>query len=753
MKAPLACRARRFPTPLVAMFIALALGASLISPVLAAAAEQPRPRVGLVLSGGGARGAAHVGVLKVLDELRIPIDAIAGTSMGAVVGGLYASGMPIADIEKLLRSVNWEDAFKDRPPREELGFRRKQDDREFLVRYALGVTDKGFVLPRGLVQGQKLEQVLRGASLPVAAIQSFDRLPIPFRAVATDLESGEPVVLDSGDLVTAMRASMSAPGVFAPVERDGKLLVDGGITENLPVEVARAMKVDVLIVVDVSFPLYAADELTSPIEITNQAFAILIRARTREQRALLGPNDIVIEPPLGRFTSADFTRVPQAVGAGEVGAREETVSLQKLALSPDAYVSYLATRNPRDASLPTVEFVRADPSSMAYDALVKATMGSLIGKPMDADLVRRRLSSLYALDRFESIDYNLIEENGRAGLELDLKRKSWGPNYVRFGLNLEDNFEGISRYNAAVRLIATELNPLGAEWLTDVQIGDNPKFFTELYQPLSLASRYFIAPSIDFEARSVFQLGGGQGRDLLAEYRVRSLQGGLDVGREISNWGEVRLGIRRGTGRSRVLIGDPTLPADQFDRGGYFARFSYDKLDSIFFPRHGQQFEFEWRGERESIGSDENLNAFETSWLVARSFDRHTLIFWLEGGTTANAEQTRPENFYSLGGFLRLSGLPPGYLAGPNYGIGRLIYQRRVGRGGTGVLDFPAYAGLSFEAGNTWLDSSDASFGDLRKNFSVFFGIDSPLGPVYLATGYDAEESEKAFYLFLGRTF
>jgi NTE family protein len=752
MKAHPACRARRFPASLFAMIIALVLGASSISPVPAIAAEQARPRVGLVLSGGGARGAAHVGVLKVLDEMRIPIDAIAGTSMGAVVGGLYASGMPMEDIEKLLRSVNWEDAFKDRPPREELGFRRKQDDREFLVRYALGVTDKGFVLPRGLVQGQKLEQVLRGASLPVAAVQSFDRLPIPFRAVATDLETGEAVVMDSGDLVTAMRASMSAPGVFAPVQRDGKLLVDGGITENLPVEIARAMNVDVLIVVDVSFPLYASEELTSPIEITNQAFAILIRGRTRQQRALLGPNDIVIEPPLGRFPSADFTRVPQALGAGERGARDQTASLQRLALSPDAYVRYLATRNPRDASLPTIEFVRADPRSMEYDPLVKATMSNLIGQPMDADRVRNRLSSLYALDRFESIDYNLVEEGGRAGLELDLRRKSWGPNYVRFGLNLEDNFEGTSRYNAALRFIATELNPLGAEWLTDIQIGDNPKLFTELYQPLSLASRYFIAPSIDFEERSVFQLGGDR-QDLLAEYRVRTLQGGLDVGREISNWGEVRFGMRRGTGRSRVLIGDPTLPIAEFDRGGYFARFSYDRLDSIFFPRHGQQFEFQWRGERENTGSEENLNAFETSWLVARSFDRHTFIFWLEGGTTRDAEVARPENFYSLGGFLNLSGLPPGYLAGPHYGIGRLIYQRRVGRGGAGVLDFPAYAGLSFEAGNTWLDSSDVGLGDLRKNFSVFFGVDSPLGPVYLATGYDAEEHEKAFYLFLGRTF
>ncbi len=248
------------------------------------AAEQARPRIGLVLSGGGARGAAHVGVLKVLDEMQIPIDAVAGTSMGAVVGGLYSSGMTGAEIEQLLRSVNWRDAFRDRPPRAELGYRRKQDDRNFLVRYSLGLRGDGVVLPRGLVQGQKLEQVLRNATLPVAAVRTFDRLPIPFRAIATDLESGQAVCMESGDLVTAMRSSLSAPGVFEPAQRDGRLLVDGGLVDNLPIEIARSMNVDRLIVVDVSFPLFARDELDSPLDVTNQAFAIMIRARTLEQR-------------------------------------------------------------------------------------------------------------------------------------------------------------------------------------------------------------------------------------------------------------------------------------------------------------------------------------------------------------------------------------------------------------------------------------------------------------------------------------
>ncbi|HTJ16033.1 MAG TPA: patatin-like phospholipase family protein [Steroidobacteraceae bacterium] len=712
------------------------------------AAEGERPRVGLVLSGGGARGAAHVGVLKVLDEMHVPVDAIAGTSMGAVVGGLYASGMSGAEIETLIRSVNWQDAFRDRPPREELGFRRKQDERNFLVRFALGVKDTGFVLPPGLVQGQKLEQVLRNAALPVAEIQRFDRLPIPFRAIATDLETGQPVVMDSGDLVTAMRASMSAPGVFSPAQRDGRMLVDGGLVDNLPIDTARAMGVDVLIVVDVSFPLYQRAELTSPLEVTNQAFAILIRSRTLEEREKLRPTDIVLDPALGRFTSADFSRVPEALRAGEESARGSAATLAKLSLSDADYRDYLAKRSTRSTELPLIEFVRADSASAQYDPLIQETMKDLVGRQLDKELVRSKLSSLYALDRFETIDYSLVDDDaGRAGLQLDLRRKSWGPNYVRMGLNLEDDFEGNSRYNAAVRFIATELNALGGEWLTDIQIGENPKFFTEFYQPLSLASRYFIAPQFDFEERSVFEL---RNNDRVAEYRVREVSGGVDFGREISNWGEIRFGVHRGTGHRRVLIGDPSLPATEFDRGGYFTRFSYDKLDSIFFPRHGQQFDIEWSAQRENIGADSDFDIVRTSWLIARSFDRHTFIFWTDEGTTVDALAT-PENSFTLGGFLNLSGLTPGFLSGPHYAIGRLIYYRRVGRGGSGVLDLPAYAGVSVEAGNTWLDRKDM-FSDMRLNGSVWFGLDTPLGPVYLAVGAD-EGGDKAFYLFLGRTF
>src|SRR6202047_2210668 len=280
-----------------------------------------RPRICLVLSGGGARGMAHIGVLKILEELKVPIDCIAGTSMGAVVGGLYASGMTAAQIEATMRSLDWQEAFRDAPPRRDLAFRRKQDDRNFLVRLPLGLKHGRVLLPKGLIQGQKLQETLRQLTLPFSNSTDFDLLPTPFRAVATDLLTGNAVLMDKGDLAIAMRASISAPGVFAPVETQGRVLVDGGLAENLPVDVARQMHADILIVSDVSFPLQSRSALDSALSISNQMLAILVRKDADRQRATLGPSDLLVEPVLGPASSTDFTAANSTIAAGENAAR------------------------------------------------------------------------------------------------------------------------------------------------------------------------------------------------------------------------------------------------------------------------------------------------------------------------------------------------------------------------------------------------------------------------------------------------
>jgi NTE family protein len=710
-----------------------------------------RPRIGLVLSGGGARGAAHIGVLKVLDELRVPIDAIAGTSMGAVVGGLYATGFSAQDIERIVSTLDWQDAFKDSPPRAELTFRRKQEDQNFLVKFPLGLRSGNFLLPKGLIQGQKLNQTLRKLTLPVARITDFDQLPTPFRAVATDLETGEAVVMHDGDLTSALRASLSAPGVFSPVEREGRLLVDGGLSENLPIDVAREMGVDVLIVVDVGFPLLDRTKLNSAPVISNQMLAILMRRDSDRQRATLSPRDVIIDPPLADASSFDFGIVMRAVSKGEEAARAAAQKLSAYSLSPDEYSIYSVRREDVRGGTPTVDFVRVEAGSERYTEALTKLFDDVVGKPVDADELGKRVTGYYGRGNLEALDYALVkDEQDRYGLALTARRNSWGPNYVRFGLNLQDDFEGNSSYNAAARFVLSEITQPGGEWVWDLQVGETSRFATEVYLPFTQGGPYFMLPHATVEARNVSVLDEEQ--QAVAEYRVRSFGYGLDFGREFGNWGEIRGGYRSDSGRSRVRVGDPTLPTGDFDSRGYFMRMSYDRLDDINFPRHGQTATLEWSAQRTGLGADQSSDLLSFNWIAARTFGRQTAVLWTSLGTTLNEPTADLRTLFPLGGFLNLSGLKPDSIAGPHFGITRLLLYRQIGRGGPGFLDVPAYLGLSLEAGNVWQRRSDASFGGTRKDASLFLGLDTPIGPVYLGTGFEEGGSE-AFYLFLGRTF
>jgi NTE family protein len=720
-----------------------------------AAEPATRPRICLVLSGGGARGMAHIGVLKVLEDLKIPVDCIAGTSMGAIVGGLYASGMTAQQIDATMRSLDWQEAFRDAPPRRDLAFRRKQDDRNFLVRLPLGLQHRKILLPKGFIQGQKLQETLRQLTLPFSNSTDFDLLPTPFRAVATDLETGNAVVMDKGDLAIAMRASMSAPGVFAPVELNGRLLVDGGLAENLPVNVARAMHADILIVSDVSFPLQPRAALDSPLSISNQMLAILVRKDSDRQRASLSPQDILIEPNLGSAPATDFASPSAVVARGEDGARAAIAKLSAYAVADNAYRAYLARRAAREPGLPAIKFVRVDAQSKRYEKTILAEMQPLVGKPLDLDQVGKRITELYGLGNFETLDYTLVEQGRGAdeesGLEVRARRKSWGPNYLRFGLNLEDDFQGNSRYNAAVRFVLTEINDLGAENLTDLQIGSDPKIVSEFYQPLTASRTWFVAPSARIEARDLPIYTKNL---LVADFRDREVEADLDVGRNLGNWGEIRAGLHRINGLTRVRLGDPTLVEQQYNNGEYFFKFSYDRLDNVHFPREGQTFSLQWDANRTNLGADVASDKVTADWLMARSSGRNTVVLWTSAGSTLDGDykpNALPE-FYSLGGFFNLSGLAPTSLIGPHYAIARAIYFRKIGRGGEGFFEFPAYIGASLELGNTWQHRGDMSFASARKDASLFVAFDTFLGPVYLGTGYDTSGTA-AFYLFLGRTF
>ncbi len=768
------------------LVLAAALCAGCLGPPASRAdADAPptRPRICLVLSGGGARGMAHIGVLKVLEELKIPIDCIAGTSVGAIVGGLYASGMTAQQIDATMRSLDWQEAFRDTPPRQDLAFRRKQDDRNFLVQLPLGLKHGKILLPKGFIQGQKLQETLRQLTLPFNNGTEFDLLPTQFRAVATDLETGNAVLLERGDLAIAMRASMSAPGVFAPVELNGRLLVDGGLAENLPINVARSMHADVLIVSDVSFPLQARASLDSALSISNQMLAIMLHKDTDRQRASLGERDVLIVPNLGSVTATDFTVPGNVIAGGEAAARDAVARLSAYSLGDSAYQEYLARRSSREPGLPPIQFVRVDEQSKRYEKTIMAKMQPLVGKPLDLDQVGKRITELYGLGNFETLDYSLVEQPRTAehaatagssaaagaaattgtaaagsaagetdtGIEVRARRKSWGPTYLRFGLNLEDDFQGTSHYNAAARFILTEINQLGAELLTDVQIGSDPKVFSEFYQPLTASRTWFVAPSARIESHDLPIYSNNV---QIASFRDREAEADIDFGRDLGSWGEIRVGYHRLTGATHARWGDPDLVDPQYNLGEYFFKFSYDRLDNVHFPREGQTFTLQWDANRTNLGADIASDKVRADWLTAHSRGRNTLLLWASAGTTLDGTFTSKDlpQLYSLGGFLNLSGLPPESLIGPHYAIARAIYFRKISRGGEGFFEFPAYLGMSFEVGNTWEHRGDVSFASARKDASVFVAFDTFLGPVYLGTGYD-QSGTAAYYLFLGRTF
>jgi NTE family protein len=707
-----------------------------------------RPRVGLVLSGGGARGATHIGVLKMLDQLHVPVDVIAGTSMGAVVGGLYASGMSGEQIQKAMASLDWQAAFRDRPPRTELDYRRKEEDRQFLVNLPLGLQGKKLIIPKGLVQGQLLTETLRQLTLPVAGITDFDQLPTRFRAVATNLETGGKRVIGDGDLTTAMRASMSVPGLFAPVEYRGELLVDGGLTDNLPIDVVRSMGVDILIVVDAGFPLQPRKSLNSLPGITNQMLSILLRKDIERDLATLGPNDIVVKPQLGDFSSYDFPETMKIVDAGESAAQVVGVQLAALALSDEDYARYQQARSRIRSGLPKVQFVRVEADSKDYQRPIEDMFDQFQGQTLDPEALKAEVGALYGRGDLEMLDYRLVRDPlGQVGLDFSARRNSWGPNYLRFGVALEDDFKGQTIFNAAARLVMTELNSLGAEWVWDLQVGTAPLLATELYLPLSNVTRYFVAPHADVEAHDVAQVVNDR---QVGEFRVSSVDYGVDFGRELANWGEMRVGALQSRGSAYVILG-PSAPESTFNVTEYFARFGYDSLNSVNFPRTGQALTTQVSVDASGSG-EQGTDLFTLDWRAAHSWARNTVVAWVTAGSTIGGSETNVRTFFPLGGFLNLSGVPAETLAGPQYAIGRLIYLRKVGNGGEGILDVPAYVGTSFEVGNVWAERREISFGSTRKDFSVFFGADTYIGPAYLAAGYD-DSGTFAFYLFLGRSF
>ncbi|WP_327439983.1 patatin-like phospholipase family protein [Pseudomonas donghuensis] len=711
------------------------------------AAEAPRPKVGLVLSGGAARGLAHIGVLKALEEQGIKVDAIAGTSMGAVVGGLYASGYKVEELEKLALGIDWQQALSDAPPRKDVPFRRKQDDRDFLVKQKLSFRDDGSLgLPLGVIQGQNLALLLESMLAHTSDTRDFDKLPIPFRAVATDIASGEKVVFRRGHLPQVIRASMSIPAVFAPVELDGRLLVDGGMVDNIPLDVAREMGVDVAIVVDIGTPLRSRKQLATVVDVLNQSITLMTRRNSEEQLAALHRDDILIQPPLSSFGVTDFGRAQDMIDVGYRAARALDTRLAVLKRPPTTDGELLAARSPSQRT-PVITAIRIENDSKVSDDVIRYYIRQSVGEPLELGRLQTDMGTLYGLDYFDRVQYRVVHKGNDNTLVINARGRRGGTDYLRLGLNLSDDMRGDSAFNIGASYRVNGINTLGAEWLTRAQIGDQQELYSEFYQPLDAGSRYFIAPYIDLGSQNI---EATLDDDPVAEYRLERYGFGLNLGRQIGNNGEVRFGVGQAWGQAEVRIGDQDLPKVNFNEGFYELKYSFDTLDNVYFPHSGEDINLTLRQYDPNLGSDQRYRQWDFNLDKAMSSGPNTWVVGGRYGRTLDDAEVVTSSFV-LGGARQLSGFRQDSVSGQNVSLMRVVYYRRLTPRAYLPLDFPLYLGGSLERGRAWNNDNEFDSGYINAA-SIFVGFETPLGPLNFSYGANSE-NQKAMYLNLGHTF
>lgn len=706
-----------------------------------AAAEAKRPKVGLVLSGGGARGGAHIGVLRALERLRVPVDMVVGTSAGAIVGAAYASGMPLSEIENEAAGLHTTLLVHD-VTRTDLSLRQRDDERLRLLGPEVGIGRHGLQLPKGVVAGVSLEALLRRLTVRQRE-ESFDALPIPFRAVATDLALAQPVIIDQGSLAGAIRASMAIPGLVTPVERDGRLLVDGGLVRNLPVDIARAMGAEIIIAVNIGTPLQPREQLGSLLTVSEQMVRMLTTTNTAQSLRELTSFDILITPDLGDLPTGAFDRLLESVGAGEQAAMAMAQALAPLRVSPEAYAEFTARREVAPPSRPVVAGIEVSGARTVNPEAVRAAFDQAPGTPFDPALAEADMRRLYARGDFERVSYFLDRDvNGRQVLHAEVSEKSWGPHYLRAGFGLASDFRGDAQFDLALAHRMGNINALGGEWRNLLQTGRTDRFASELYQPFDLAQRRFGVLEAD-TVRDPFDLYVGEQR--VGRYRRIRSSVSAALGARLGADAEVRIGWSQGRARmatqTGIVPGEAILPPSNVS--GATARLRFDTLDSLRFPREGQAVDLRlFKGD----GGELDYTRIDLSAQAATSRGNHTLRFAFTGSHLEIDGRPPAYELGQLGGFLRLSGYRAGEFTGTDERLARLVYSYRIT--GPGLFD-GSYLGMSSEFGRIRdILDNPAARSTLRSN-AVFVGTDTALGPLYLGYGR-ARHGRNALYLFLG---
>jgi NTE family protein len=713
-----------------------------------ARANESRPSVAVVLGGGGAHGIAHLGVLAELERQNVPIDLVVGTGFGGIVGGLYASGMSIAEIDEFLFGTDWDDIFNPDTRREDLSFRRKRDDQDFLIKYSVGVKNGQAQLPTSLVPDDKLAQLLQSATANTKGVESFDDLPVPFRTVAMDLLTGDEVVLRSGALDRAMLATLSSPGTLPPVQIGVRTLITGSLVNNLPVDIARAWGADVVIVVDIGAYIRTGDDLGTIFSIVDQVGHLMQEKNSQATILKLTDSDILIQPDLHAHKETDVSNPRTNIEKGVQSVTAMASRFGPIRVDRAQYTTLHTERVARRSLNPVISEIDLNNDSRVDDAVILAQLSQTLNERLDGVALEEDLRKIYGIGAFSSVDFSLREQGESSVLQLTTIENQTGNEFWRFGISLEDDLSGNSAYTGSASLTWTNLNSFGAEWRSVFRIGERQQLSTEFYQPLVRSGEYFLSLSGGFSERNLNLFSDGQ---ILGQVRVRETTGLLSVGRIFGNAAQVTAGILRGSGATRSNIGS-NIPSSDFDVGGYVVTAAYDTYDNIYFPKQGARANLRWTGQRQSVGASFDVDIVSSGLGTAKTWGVHTLI----GGFTLQSQLkdvAGAQNLVTTGGLFQLSGFQRDELSGRHSAVGRTIYYRKLRSNPLrGFLDATLYVGGSLELGNAWQDSGDISFSSTMLAGSLFLGADTFIGPVYFAGGL-AQGGNSALYLFVGRPF
>jgi len=707
----------------------------------AAASGSQRPRIGLVLEGGGALGLAHVGVIRWLEENRIPVDVIAGTSMGALVGGIYASGESPDQIAALIRNIQWTEVLRGVTPYADLSFRRKEDRRDYPNAFEFGLK-KGTAFPSGFNSGQQVGLILDRVGLPYSEMKSFDELPIPFRCVATDLVAGDSYVFDHGSLAEAMRSSMSLPAFFTPVRERGRVLVDGGLVNNLPVDVARQMGADIVIAVHLPLPRLDPNSPLSSVAVLQRSASVSIAVN--ELRSMENA-DILLKADVERFTMTDYKLYDQIEAEGYKAAQTKSALLSRLQVNEEEWQQIVAARKGKRRPVPVPEFVEVTGAQGDVLKGLQHQLADLAGQPIDPQELDEKMMSVTGLGRFARAGYRDVVRDGQHGLEVEAEEKDYAPPTVHPALVIDGSDYKNVLFEVGARITFLDVGGFGSEWRNDFIAGSEYGLKTEYFHPFTSHTGWFVAVHGIADSSPFFVY---QRNKLLGDYRNRKMGGGLDLGYTFGRDAELRIGYESGYQKVNEDIGIPVVPAVHGRFGVTSLRYRLERFDPVL-PRQGTRLESTFKFYDTAPGTSDVVPTEELRLgLAKRTSQKSSVLFFASGGTSFSTRHTGFPPF-SLGGPLRLGAYGTNELLTNQYFLLQPAFLYRV-REISPLLKQNLYLLTMYEAGKAYGQPANAS--KVAQDATVGVLFQTLFGPMFFG-GSIGDSQHRKFFFKVGRFF